>query len=234
MLGDGLFGAIDRVLGAFVGGAQALLVIWLTGGLLAAGPSPTLASQAQTSLFIRGLNGYLPAPTEIATALSRLLDDTAPAGPVRRLRAAAGAARRRCPTTRSSQQLAAIAAAEHGQGLGGDVPRDLDRARASSWTVATSSRTPTWSPARARSGWRSASDVYDAAPVLFDPDLDIALLYAPQVPGAAARALADRSAAWSDRRDVRLPGRPRPRCPAGRGRRAPTRPRASTSTARSG
>ena len=40
MLGEGVFGAIDRVFGGVVGGAQALLVVWLIGGLLAAGPMP--------------------------------------------------------------------------------------------------------------------------------------------------------------------------------------------------
>ncbi len=76
ILGRGVFGAIDRLLGAVVGVAQALLVIWLTGGLLAAGPSTTLATQAQTSLAVRALNAVLPAPTEIAGELATLLDDT--------------------------------------------------------------------------------------------------------------------------------------------------------------
>ncbi len=67
---------LDRILGGFVGGMQALLVAWLIGGLLAAGPMRNLAGQAQTSLIIRGLNGVLPAPTEIALDLRRLLDDT--------------------------------------------------------------------------------------------------------------------------------------------------------------
>lgn len=74
-LGDGIFGALDRVLGAVVGAVQALLIVWLAGGLLAAGPSATLASQAQTSTLVRALNGLLPAPTELAGALARLLDD---------------------------------------------------------------------------------------------------------------------------------------------------------------
>ncbi len=76
-LGQGAFGKLDRVLGAFVGAAQALLIIWLTGGLLAAGPSPTLATQAQKSFVLRALTGVLPAPTEIAGELARLLNDTA-------------------------------------------------------------------------------------------------------------------------------------------------------------
>ncbi len=76
-LGEGIYGKADRVLGAFVGAAQALLIIWLTGGLLAAGPSPTLAAQAQKSFVLRGLTGLLPAPTEMAGELARLLNNTA-------------------------------------------------------------------------------------------------------------------------------------------------------------
>ncbi len=67
---------VDRVLGGFVGAAQAILVVWLIGGLLAAGPMRTLAVQAQTSFVVRGLSGILPPPTEIAAALGRILDDT--------------------------------------------------------------------------------------------------------------------------------------------------------------
>ena len=70
------FGTVDRAFGGFVGAAQALLVVWLIGGLLAAGPLRSLATQAQTSIVVRGLNSVLPAPTEIALELGRLLDDT--------------------------------------------------------------------------------------------------------------------------------------------------------------
>ena len=69
-------GTVDRVFGGVVAAAQALLVVWLIGGLLAAGPMRGLAAEAQTSLVVRGLDRVLPAPTEMATALGRLLDDT--------------------------------------------------------------------------------------------------------------------------------------------------------------
>jgi S1-C subfamily serine protease len=75
-LRGGVLGTVDRFLGGVVGGAQALLIIWLIGGLLAAGPMRVLAVQAQTSFVVRGLNAVLPAPTEIAAELGRLLDDT--------------------------------------------------------------------------------------------------------------------------------------------------------------
>lgn len=75
-LRGGVLGTLDRVFGAVVGAAQAILVVWLVGGLLANGPMRTLAFQAQTSVIVRALNGVLPAPTEIAADLGRLLDDT--------------------------------------------------------------------------------------------------------------------------------------------------------------
>lgn len=72
----GVLGTLDRMLGGLVGAAQAILVVWLIGGVLAAGSIRGLASQAQTSAIVRGLGTVLPAPTEFATALGRLLDDT--------------------------------------------------------------------------------------------------------------------------------------------------------------
>jgi len=75
-LRGGVLDRVDRILGGFVGAAQALLVVWLIGGLVAAGPMRNLAVQAQTSFVVRGLTGVLPAPTEIAAELARLLDDT--------------------------------------------------------------------------------------------------------------------------------------------------------------
>ena len=75
-LRGGVLGVADRVLGGVVGAAQAVLVVWLVGGLLAAGPMRSIATQAQTSFVVRALSGVLPPPTEIAGALGRLLDTT--------------------------------------------------------------------------------------------------------------------------------------------------------------
>jgi uncharacterized membrane protein required for colicin V production len=73
-LGSGFLGAADRLGGAVVGAAQALLIVWLAGGLLAIGPVPRLTEAAQTSTAIRSLNGILPPPAEIASELGNLLD----------------------------------------------------------------------------------------------------------------------------------------------------------------
>src|SRR4029079_13830907 len=60
--------------GGFLGLGQGLLVIWLVGGLLAAGPLPNLAAQAEKSAAVRALSGILPSPTSIAGELGRWLD----------------------------------------------------------------------------------------------------------------------------------------------------------------
>lgn len=75
-LGHGLLGALDQVTGALVGAAQAVLIIWLTGGVLATGPFPNLSQLAQTSKAVRIIDAALPPPTEIVLALGGLLDDT--------------------------------------------------------------------------------------------------------------------------------------------------------------
>ena len=75
-LGNGVLSAADRVAGGFTGAAQALLIVWLAGGLLAIGPIPRLTEAAQTSTAIRTLNAALPPPAEIATELGSLLDES--------------------------------------------------------------------------------------------------------------------------------------------------------------
>lgn len=75
-LGGGLLGALDRVAGAAGGAIQGMLIVWLAGGLLAVGPLPSLARQAQTSTAVRTLDQILPPPTTFTTALGRLLDSS--------------------------------------------------------------------------------------------------------------------------------------------------------------
>jgi hypothetical protein len=75
-LGGGVLGAADRIGGAFVGLAQAVLVVWLIGGLLASGSALRIAQIAQTSTVLRALDRVLPPPTEVALELGQLLDDS--------------------------------------------------------------------------------------------------------------------------------------------------------------
>jgi len=75
-LGVGLLGALDRVAGAGVGAAQAVLIIWLTGGILATGAIPQLGQFAQTSTTVRAIAVFLPSPTEIVVELGKALDES--------------------------------------------------------------------------------------------------------------------------------------------------------------
>jgi S1-C subfamily serine protease len=75
-LGNGLLGALDRVGGALVGAAQAVLILWLAGGVIASGPFPNLAQLAQRSAALRAVDSILPPPTEIVLELGQILDDS--------------------------------------------------------------------------------------------------------------------------------------------------------------
>jgi uncharacterized membrane protein required for colicin V production len=75
-LGTGLLGALDRVGGALVGAAQAVLILWLAGGVIASGPFPNLAQLAQRSVALRAVDSVLPPPTEIVLELGQILDDS--------------------------------------------------------------------------------------------------------------------------------------------------------------
>jgi S1-C subfamily serine protease len=75
-LGTGLLGALDRVGGAIVGAAQAILILWLAGGVIASGPFPTLSQAAQRSTALRAVDALLPPPTEIVLELGQIFDDS--------------------------------------------------------------------------------------------------------------------------------------------------------------
>lgn len=67
---------IDAVGGAVVGAAHVVLLVWLVGGMLAAGMAPSLAAAARDSAAIRIVAQRLPAPMTVAGQLGALLDTT--------------------------------------------------------------------------------------------------------------------------------------------------------------
>jgi S1-C subfamily serine protease len=75
-LGQGVLSGMDRGAGAALGGAQAILIIWLAGGLLAVGPLPTLGRTAAQSLSMHVINAYLPPPTKVVGQIAAALDDS--------------------------------------------------------------------------------------------------------------------------------------------------------------
>ena len=67
---------LDAVGGAVVGVAHVALLVWLIGGMLAAGMAPSLASAARESVALRIAGERLPPPTIVAGQLIALLDTT--------------------------------------------------------------------------------------------------------------------------------------------------------------
>ena len=67
---------LDAVGGAFVGVAHVVLLVWLAGGMLAAGVAPALGAAARDSVTLRIVEEWLPPPTVVAGRLLTLLDTT--------------------------------------------------------------------------------------------------------------------------------------------------------------
>ena len=187
-LGTGVIGAADRVAGGFVGAAQALLIIWLAGGLLALGPVPRLAEAAQTSSAVRGLNAVLPPPTEVASELGGMLDasglpevfigfDPLPRPDVE------------LPEDATARAIAEVAAASTYrvvastcgyESSGSGVVIDGDAIVTNAHVVAGAGRDGVQVVA-------SNGDRHDATVVMFDPDLDVAVLRVEDLDAPALR-----------------------------------------------
>jgi S1-C subfamily serine protease len=187
-LGTGVLGGVDRVLGAFVGAGQALLIIWLAGGLLAIGPVPRLTEAAQTSTAVRGLNAVLPPPTDVAADLGELLDasglpdvfvgfEPLPRPPVDR---PSDAATRRIAAPAEGSTVR-VTAATCGLASSGSGVVIADRYVVTNAHVVAGSRA---------TGLRVATadgTSADGVVVLFDPALDVALLRIDRNLGPALR-----------------------------------------------
>jgi S1-C subfamily serine protease len=179
-VGSGLLSSADRAAGAALGVAQALLVVWLAGGLLAEGPFPNLAQSAGTSGVVRTISNVLPPPTELAVELRTWLDKSGlpdvfigfeplPAPPVDRPadRVAQGIAG---PAEASVLKVSAATCGLSSVGTGFAIRND---------EVLTNAHVVAGAD---RHGIRVAARdgrVLDATPILFDPKLDVALLHVP-------------------------------------------------------
>ena len=186
-LGNGVLGTVDRFAGGLTGAAQALLIMWLAGGLLAIGPVPRLTEAAQTSVAIRTLNDALPPPVEIAAELGTLLDasglpevfvgfEPLPLPPVEP------------PTDETARDIAKLAeastvrvsAATCGFESSGSGVVVADA------YVVTNAHVVAGTRERGVRVTGVAGQV-DARVVLFDPELDVAVLYTPDLRGVPLR-----------------------------------------------
>jgi S1-C subfamily serine protease len=184
-LRPGMLDAIDRTGGAFVGAAQGILVVWLVGGLLVVGPFPTAAAQANRSTVLHALDGALPPPTEVAGEVARVLDasglpdvfvglEPLPVTP---------------PALPSDPQAAAIGRL----GVASTVKVVSDACSVilsgTGVVVATGYVVTNAHVVAGASATRVllAGHAFDALTVLFDPELDVALLRVPGLPAPAMR-----------------------------------------------
>jgi S1-C subfamily serine protease len=181
-LGHGLLGALDQVSGAIVGAAQAVLILWLAGGVIAPGPFPNLSQIAQKSTALRVIDAFFPPPTEIVLGLGQVLDDSGLGNVF------IGLEQLPAPDI----ELPSDALARHiGQLAAPSVLRVIadgcdQRASGSSFVIArgylvTNAHVVVGA---AKVIVQTSGKSFTATPVLVDLKLDIALLYAPGVDAA--------------------------------------------------
>ncbi len=180
-LRQGVLSGMDRLAGGVLGGAQAILIIWLAGGLLAAGPFPTLGRAATQSVVVRGMDQLLPSPVQVIGQIAGVLDasglpdvfvglDPLPLPAVD------------TPTRREAQRIAAPALAGTGRVTTRACTTQVTGTAvlvAPGYLVTNAHVVAGASTIRVALG----SGLADGVPVLFDPDLDVALLYAPSLRG---------------------------------------------------
>ena len=184
-LGNGVLSGLDRAAGALLGAAQAILIVWLAGGLLAASAFPTLGRAAANSEAVRLTDRFLPSPTEVVGDIAGVIDasglpdvfvglEPVPLAPVDLPSdpAANAIARAAAPSTVRVSTRACDALVT---GTGAVIADGYIVTNAH--VVAGASTVRVEVP----------SGTADADVVLFDPDLDVALLHAPGIDAPALR-----------------------------------------------
>jgi len=184
-LGTGVLSGLDRFAGALLGAAQAVLIIWLAGGLLAASAFPTLGRAAANSTAVGLADRFLPSPTEVVGDIAGVIDESGlpdvfvglepvplapvdlPSDPTATSIARAAASSTARVSTRACDALVT--------GTGAVV--------ADGYVVTNAHVVAGASTVRVE----VPSGTADGRVVLFDPNLDVALLYAPDLKAPALR-----------------------------------------------
>jgi S1-C subfamily serine protease len=177
-----VFGVADSVAGSFVALAAVLVTVWFLGLNLANGPFPTLSEQIRGSAVVRSLDQVLPRPPSILSEVRQFLNrfgfpevfadlPPAPVGPVNgpsRSEAAAIARPALDGTVRIVGQ--ACGAIQEGSGFLADPHYVVTNAH-----VVAGVHLP---QVQQQNGGSQ-----NAVTVLFDPKLDIAVLWVRTAPG---------------------------------------------------
>jgi S1-C subfamily serine protease len=162
-----------------------VLIIWLAGGLLAAGPFETLGRTAASSTSVRLTDRFLPPPTQVVGEIAGVLDasglpdvfvglEPVPLAPV---------------DTPTDPQAAAIAQAAIASTARISARACDSQATGTAFVVAPGYLVTNAHVVAGASTIRVGlgGDVVDATAVLFDPELDVAVLHAPGVEAPALR-----------------------------------------------
>jgi len=191
-LGTGVLSGMDRGAGAVLGAGQALLIVWLAGGLLAVGPFPRLAQAASQSTTVRAIDAYLPPPTDVIGRVAIVLDDSGlpdvfvglepiPQAPVD------------TPTDPQAGRIARAAADSTFR----VTTRACDtQVNGTAFLVAPGYLVTNAHVVAGASTIRVGGgvDARDAEAVLFDPALDVALLHVPSLQGPVLKFAPNRPA----------------------------------------
>ena len=184
-LGDGVLSGLDRVAGAALGAAQAVLIVWLAGGLLVVGPFSSIGRTAANSFSMSVINAHLPPPAQVVGQIAGALDasglpsvfvglEPPPLAPVdlpgtAQARSIAEAA------TASTARVVALACSVQVSGTAELI--------APGYAVTNAHVVAGAQTIRLQLGSRDV----EATAVAFDPRLDIALLRAPSLQGPVLR-----------------------------------------------
>lgn len=184
---QGFVGTSNRVVGALVGGAEAVVLVWLIGGLVTMAPDPQLARLAQRSATVQTLASLAPPPSSVVEGFQEqlaasglpqlfrgLIPEPASAAKLPSGKKARALAERAAPST---VKVVSTGCGRQGAGSGVVIARG--------YVVTNAHVVAGGDFVQLLSSGRS----YEAAPVKIDSDLDVALLYSPAL-GAPALAFA--------------------------------------------
>jgi S1-C subfamily serine protease len=181
-MGRGVVGGLDSGGGAAFGFVRGLFMVWLLGGLLGVVPVAGLSVEARQSFILRALDSRLPSPVVLAAQLGQLIEAAGlpdifvgappprgdlPAG----VPSAAQAQTMVADATGSTVRVEATACGDFVTGSGFAV--NAHHLVTNAHVVAGSDQV--WI------SFNGQLDRYPAEVVLYDPELDIALLYEADV-----------------------------------------------------